>query len=291
MSLPAPNDRSLSVRYPQRATSWKLRTRTLQFGRRPLLMGVINVTPDSFSDGGRFLAAEAAVEQGRRLAAEGADLLDIGGESTRPYADVVATEEELRRVVPVIERLAPRGGRADLDRYEQGGGRPRGAGGGGGADQRRDRGSQGDPAMIGVALEIGGGRLCDAHARDAADDAGRSSLLERRRGNLRVPEAATRRAAGGGDRAGADLSRSGSRIREDAPAQPHADGPLRAVPRTGGAGAGGALAEGFSGQGAGGQGGRSRRGDGWFGPGARGSGGAGDSGAQRADGPRGPAGV
>src|SRR5690242_20235410 len=105
MSSPFDN-RALDARYPRRAVSWRLRTRTLQFGRRPLLMGVINVTPDSFSDGGRFLAAESAVEQGRRLVAEGADLLDIGGESTRPYADVVATEEELRRVVPVIEQLA-----------------------------------------------------------------------------------------------------------------------------------------------------------------------------------------
>jgi len=97
---------NLTARYPNRATSWRLRTRTLEFTHRPLLMGVVNVTPDSFSDGGKFLDPRAAVEQGLRLAADGADLLDIGGESTRPYADVVSTEEELRRVVPVIERLA-----------------------------------------------------------------------------------------------------------------------------------------------------------------------------------------
>jgi dihydropteroate synthase len=71
-----------------------------------LIMGVVNVTPDSFSDGGLFLDADAAVEHGLRLAAEGADILDIGGESTRPGAEPVAAEEELRRVVPVIERLA-----------------------------------------------------------------------------------------------------------------------------------------------------------------------------------------
>ena len=71
----------------------------------PVVMGVVNVTPDSFSDGGRFLDCDAAVEQGVRLAAEGAAILDIGGESTRPGAAEVATEEELRRVVPVIERL------------------------------------------------------------------------------------------------------------------------------------------------------------------------------------------
>jgi dihydropteroate synthase len=68
-------------------------------------MGVINVTPDSFSDGGRFLAAEAAVEHGLRLAAEGADILDIGGQSTRPGAAPVGAEEELRRVLPVVTGL------------------------------------------------------------------------------------------------------------------------------------------------------------------------------------------
>jgi dihydropteroate synthase len=72
---------------------------------RVKLMGIVNVTPDSFSDGGLFLDAEAAVEHGRELAAEGADLLDIGGESTRPGAEAVGPEEELRRVVPVVERL------------------------------------------------------------------------------------------------------------------------------------------------------------------------------------------
>jgi dihydropteroate synthase len=69
-------------------------------------MGVVNVTPDSFSDGGRFLDAGAAVEHGRRLAAEGADLIDVGGESTRPGADPVPVDEELARVLPVVEALA-----------------------------------------------------------------------------------------------------------------------------------------------------------------------------------------
>jgi dihydropteroate synthase len=73
---------------------------------RPLLMGVVNVTPDSFSDGGLFLDEDAAVEHGLELAREGADVLDVGGESTRPGAEPVAADEELRRVVPVIERLA-----------------------------------------------------------------------------------------------------------------------------------------------------------------------------------------
>src|SRR5687767_6777277 len=68
-------------------------------------MGVVNVTPDSFSDGGRFLDPGAAVSHGLGLAADGASILDVGGESTRPGAEPVPVEEELRRVVPVIERL------------------------------------------------------------------------------------------------------------------------------------------------------------------------------------------
>lgn len=77
-------------------------------GRPPLLMGIVNVTPDSFSDGGRFLIEDAAVEQALRLAEEGADILDIGGESTRPASEPVDEAEELRRVLPVITRLAAR---------------------------------------------------------------------------------------------------------------------------------------------------------------------------------------
>ena len=69
-------------------------------------MGVVNVTPDSFSDGGEYLDAQRAVAHARELIAEGADIVDVGGESTRPYAEPVSTQEELRRVVPVIEGLA-----------------------------------------------------------------------------------------------------------------------------------------------------------------------------------------
>jgi dihydropteroate synthase len=80
----------------------------LELGRRTCVMGVVNVTPDSFSDGGRFLDAADAVAQGLRLAAEGADIIDVGGESTRPFAEEVWAEEEIRRVVPVIAELAGR---------------------------------------------------------------------------------------------------------------------------------------------------------------------------------------
>jgi dihydropteroate synthase len=75
-------------------------------GVRPLIMGIVNVTPDSFSDGGKYNAVDLAVEQALRLVEEGADILDIGGESTRPGAEPVSLEEELRRVIPVIQRLA-----------------------------------------------------------------------------------------------------------------------------------------------------------------------------------------
>jgi len=74
--------------------------------RRPLIMGIVNVTPDSFSDGGRYLDSRRAIEHGLALVAEGADLLDVGGESTRPGAAPVSEAEELARVVPVIEGLA-----------------------------------------------------------------------------------------------------------------------------------------------------------------------------------------
>jgi dihydropteroate synthase len=72
---------------------------------RPLIMGILNVTPDSFSDGGRFSNVAAAVDQGRRMVAEGADLIDVGGESTRPGAPAVSAEEEMARVLPVLEAL------------------------------------------------------------------------------------------------------------------------------------------------------------------------------------------
>jgi dihydropteroate synthase len=75
---------------------------------RPRVVGVINVTPDSFSDGGQFADVDAAVSHGLRLAEEGADMLDIGGESTRPGAHDVSIDEELKRVIPVIEQLAAR---------------------------------------------------------------------------------------------------------------------------------------------------------------------------------------
>ncbi|HKX25275.1 MAG TPA: dihydropteroate synthase, partial [Actinomycetota bacterium] len=87
------------------AIPWRVGPRTLECGPRTLVMGILNVTPDSFSDGGRFLDHERAVEHGLRMVEEGADLLDVGGESTRPGSDSVSVDEEVGRVLPVVKRL------------------------------------------------------------------------------------------------------------------------------------------------------------------------------------------
>jgi dihydropteroate synthase len=86
---------------------WRLRTRSLALGERTLLMGILNVTPDSFSDGGRFLDPAAAMAQAQRLAAEGADILDVGAESSRPYGNAVAVplDEERARLAPILPAM------------------------------------------------------------------------------------------------------------------------------------------------------------------------------------------
>ncbi|MDB2686419.1 dihydropteroate synthase [Mariniblastus sp.] len=92
---------------PNRA-QWKLKTKTLVFSQTPLIMGIVNATPDSFSDGGSFFAPQDAIEQGLRLANEGAAIIDVGGESTRPYSEPVSTDQEIERVVPVVQGIAAR---------------------------------------------------------------------------------------------------------------------------------------------------------------------------------------
>jgi dihydropteroate synthase len=84
---------------------WKLKTRTLEWGARPLVMGILNVTPDSFSDGGKYFTTEQAVDRALELIGDGADLLDIGGESTRPGAAEISAQEELDRILPVFQAL------------------------------------------------------------------------------------------------------------------------------------------------------------------------------------------
>lgn len=102
------------------ASLWVTRGRRWDLTARPLVLGVVNVTPDSFSDGGRFLRAEDAIAHGRRLSEEGADLIDVGGESTRPGAAPVAETEELRRVMPVVEALAALGVAVSIDTAKAG---------------------------------------------------------------------------------------------------------------------------------------------------------------------------
>jgi dihydropteroate synthase len=99
---------AFDARHPQRVARWRLRSGDLVFSHRPMLMGIVNVTPDSFSDGGQYLDPAAAIEWGLRLAEQGADLLDVGGESTRPYSAPVSAADELRRVLPVVQALCER---------------------------------------------------------------------------------------------------------------------------------------------------------------------------------------
>ena len=81
----------------------------LKLGRSPLVMGILNVTPDSFSDGGDFSALDAAIDHAEQFVGEGADIIDIGGESTRPGSDEVGVQDELDRIMPVLDTLAARG--------------------------------------------------------------------------------------------------------------------------------------------------------------------------------------
>ena len=141
--------------------AWRLRHTTLTIDHLPALMGIVNVTPDSFSDGGKFIDPGQAVDHALRLAAEGASILDIGGESTRPYSTPVAVAEEIRRVIPVIKKIVSQTAipvsidtskalvaRAALEA---------------GAQIINDvTGLTGDPEMLSVALESGAG-ICAMH--------------------------------------------------------------------------------------------------------------------------------
>jgi dihydropteroate synthase len=142
---------------------WRLSRSVLPLEQGPLWMGIVNVTPDSFSDGGQWFDPQRAVEQALQLVQDGAAILDIGGESTRPYSDPVAADEERRRVIPVIEQLARQTdvpisidtsksvvARAALDA---------------GAQIINDvTGLEGDPQMIDVARSTGAG-VCAMHMR------------------------------------------------------------------------------------------------------------------------------
>lgn len=156
-----PGTEAWQHRFPGRATKWQLRSHTLTFGRRPLVMGILNCTPDSFSDGGQFVDCGAAVEHAVRMVADGANLIDVGGESTRPYSEPVTTTEELDRVLPVIRELSRRilvpisidTSKAEVAR----------AATLAGAEIINDvTGMTGDPAMMEVALQSQAG-VCAMH--------------------------------------------------------------------------------------------------------------------------------
>ena len=83
----------------------KCRDKSIELGKRTLIMGILNVTPDSFSDGGKYTNIETAVKQAQKLIKDGADIIDIGGESTRPGHEQISVEEEIVRIIPVIERI------------------------------------------------------------------------------------------------------------------------------------------------------------------------------------------
>lgn len=146
-----------------RAASWMLRTHTLDFSAGPKLMGVFNVTPDSFSDSGPFLDPQAALDQALQLEADGAAILDVGGESTRPYSDPVDADEELRRVIPVIQAICEQASvpvsidtskaRVAAEAIEAG------------AEIINDvTGLEGDAGMLPLAVETGVG-VCAMHMR------------------------------------------------------------------------------------------------------------------------------
>lgn len=152
--------RGLNVEFNS-SSSWKLKTRTLKFGRLPVLMGIVNVTPDSFSDGGQHAGIEEAVAHALRLVEEGAGILDVGGESTRPYSEPVSVDEELRRTIPVIDQLANRTDvPISIDTSKSAVAR---AAVNAGAEIINDvTGLEGDPQMVEVARESGAG-ICAMH--------------------------------------------------------------------------------------------------------------------------------
>jgi dihydropteroate synthase len=140
---------------------WNLKTKSLTFHSSPLLMAIVNVTPDSFSDGGKYLATDRAVEHALQLVKDGADILDIGGESTRPYSDPVSATEESERVIPVIEALVKETAiPISVDTSKSNVAR---AAIEAGAEIINDvTGLESDPEMLGVAVETGAG-VCAMH--------------------------------------------------------------------------------------------------------------------------------
>jgi dihydropteroate synthase len=167
MSPPLPwadqlaNPDRVKQRWPLRAAYWQLKCRQLHFPAIPLVMGIVNVTPDSFSDGGRYFDLPRAIDRALQHAAEGADLIDIGGESTRPYSEPVSTSEELRRVLPVVQAVCEQTSiPVSIDTSKSQVAREALAAG---AEIINDvTALSGDPDMIGIAVSSGAG-VCAMH--------------------------------------------------------------------------------------------------------------------------------
>ncbi len=188
---------------------------------RPSVMGVVNVTPDSFSDGGVNFRAEDAVASARRMVEEGAAIVDVGGESTRPGSEGVSAEEELRRVEPVLEALqgeVP----VSIDTAKAAV-----------AQRAIELGAElvndvtalrGDPELAGVVAVVRRLPLPDAHAGRAADDAGRPDLRGRGLRGRVLPRGAPGFRGRRGHPRGADLPRPGLRLRQDRGAELRAPG-------------------------------------------------------------------
>lgn len=158
--LPAVGDEIASTlrAYARRHFEIRCRQRRLTVGPRPAVMGIVNCTPDSFSDGGLYASPEAAVEHGLALEAEGADILDVGGESTRPGSHAVDEQEELARVLPVVRALAARS-KAIVSIDTRRAAVAREALAAGAAMVNDVTGLQGDPAMPAVVAEAGAGAV------------------------------------------------------------------------------------------------------------------------------------
>ncbi|HEY0875071.1 MAG TPA: dihydropteroate synthase [Vicinamibacterales bacterium] len=169
----------------------------LELGERTLVMGILNITPDSFSDGGLHLDPQRAIEKGLRMAEEGADILDIGGESTRPGADAVDADEEMRRVLPVIEGLAARTDAVlSIDTYKASVAREAVARGAGIINDIS--GLQYDPALARVAAETGAALIL-MHTRGRSREMYERAVYDDVVADVRTElEAAMERATGAG---------------------------------------------------------------------------------------------
>lgn len=94
-----------NIQYEQKNTPIKCRKNVLNFGEKTYIMGILNITPDSFSDGGKFLYVDEAAKHAHHMIEQGADIIDVGGESTRPGSTRISSEEELERILPIVKKL------------------------------------------------------------------------------------------------------------------------------------------------------------------------------------------